>query len=205
MANTFVPIASLPLLPSPPSLGMEMAIQAAGVTWKVDARSFPLPTDTFITWQDQVADLVNSRVLTAGSGISINYAVPGQVIITSSGASGGPIFFNNYVVDVAVAGNNNNFNPGAWAGGLDRSGMRLTTSGGAPTITGIDTSAMLDGQTFQLMNLDTIETITLAHQSVLSSANNRFALPLNSDFSLLPGQCVEVVFETTTNRLRILT
>jgi hypothetical protein len=61
---------------------MRMPIQAAGVTYQVDARLFPLNVDTFVTWGSQAADLPNSKQIIAGGGIVFDTTtVPGQLII----------------------------------------------------------------------------------------------------------------------------
>lgn len=83
MANKFVPITDLPLLPGAPGLGQEMAIQASGVTYRVDARSFPLVTDMFVTWGGQTAALPGSRQIMQGTGIAIDTSTPGQIIINA--------------------------------------------------------------------------------------------------------------------------
>ncbi len=84
MANKFVPITDLPLLPGAPGLGQELAIQASGVTYRVDARSFPLVTDMFVTWGGQTAALPGSRQIMQGTGIAIDTSTPGQIIINAT-------------------------------------------------------------------------------------------------------------------------
>lgn len=84
-ANQFIPITDLPLLPGLPALGHFLPIQAAGVTYKVDARSFPSPNDTMLTWVSQTTDLPGSRMLTAGAGIAISFATPGVALIQATG------------------------------------------------------------------------------------------------------------------------
>lgn len=202
-ANQFIPISYLPVLPGAPTIDMAFPIEAAGVTYKVDARLMPLRTDTFVTWQDQLADLPFSRPLVAGAGITFNITATEFQIIAGGG---GPIIFNMKTVVSLGAATYNNWNGGDWAGGLSKSSLRITPGAGGISFTGIDTSAMTDGQTFQLMNYatDLADTITLVNQSGASTANNRFVLPFGADFTIQAGQNVFAVFETETNKLRIL-
>lgn len=72
MANTFVPITSLPILPGTPGVAEWLPIQAAGITYRVEARSFPLVTDSLLTWGGQQPSLPGSRQLIAGAGIQFN-------------------------------------------------------------------------------------------------------------------------------------
>lgn len=44
---------------------------------------------TYVTAEDETADLVDSRVLTAGTNITIDLTTPGQIIISSSGGGSG--------------------------------------------------------------------------------------------------------------------
>lgn len=204
MAATFVPISSLPVLGTTPGIGMSLAIQAAGVTYQVDARQFPLRTDTLLTWQSQAADLPNSKMLTAGLGISIALGVSGVATISASPFAGGSVLFNSKVVAAIPTASENDFNPVGWAQGLDMSAMRLTPAAGGSTLTGIDATAMVDGQTVQLFNQSTVDTILLLNQSGLSAAGNRFFLPLNADFPVLPGQVVLFIKDTDSGSLRVI-
>jgi hypothetical protein len=83
MANTFIPIMSLPVLPSDPGVDMWLPIQAGGSTYRVEARKFPLVTDALITWINQQASMPFSRELAAGPGMSIDLTDPTKVILSS--------------------------------------------------------------------------------------------------------------------------
>jgi len=203
MAQELLPISNLQNSTDALSGDEDIPLNIAGpTTRRVKSRLFALPTDPFVLFAPN-GSLTSSRVITAGGGIVFNYAVPGQLIISAASGGAGPIIYGNRVAVALGAASVNNLDPPGWDQGLDKNGMSVTPFAGGSTITGIDTSSMVDGQSFLMMNMSDVDTVTLAHESGLSSANNRFHLPLMSDLSVVPGQIVTVVFETTTNRLRV--
>ena len=72
------------------------------------------------------------------------------------------------------------------------------------TITGIDSGSAQDGDTFKLTNVGA-GTITFTHQDTGSSASNRIITPDGNNYSLTENKTIEVVWDETTDRWRILT
>jgi len=83
MAATFIPIMSLPVLPGSPGVDMWLPIQAGGITYRVDARKFPLGADALATWINQQANLPFSREIAAGPGMAIDLSDPSKIILSS--------------------------------------------------------------------------------------------------------------------------
>ena len=106
-----------------------------------------------------------------------------------------------------ASGDTNNW--GGLLTGTANNGMRhwARVSGNADntsTITGIDSGAAQDGDTFKLTNVDA-GTITLTHQDTGSSASNRIITPDGNNYSLTENKTIEIVWDETTDRWRILT
>jgi len=105
------------------------------------------------------------------------------------------------------AGNNND-----WAGLLTGSANNNTRhwarvagdGGGASVITGIDATAVQDGDTFELTNVSA-NNVTLGHQDANSVAANRFISPTAANYVLNADETVLVRYDSTTARWRILT
>ncbi len=104
------------------------------------------------------------------------------------------------------AGDNND-----WAGlltGSANNGMRhwarvTPDGGGTSVITGIDSTAAQDGDTFKLTNIGTVN-LTIGHQDAGSAASNRIISPTVADYVLAGTQSVELIWDATTDRWRIL-
>ena len=97
-----------------------------------------------------------------------------------------------------------------WAGlltGTNNNGMRhwARISGNATTsvITGIDSGAAQDGDSFTLTNVGS-ETIILSHQDTGSAAANRIITPTGRNFVLRENNTVEIRWDETTDRWRIV-
>lgn len=202
MAIDLTKISQLPPGAAPLTGNEQVPMVQAGGTVRMTSRDFVLPTDPLVVFA-AVGALTAARVLTQGSGVVFNTSVAGQFIISVVSAGGaGPIVYGNRISAVPGA-TEDDYNPTGWDQGLDKNGLSLTPPGGGTTISGIDTTAVVDGQAFQLANMSDTDTITLLHESVLSAANNRFHLPLLADMTLQVGQMVTIMYETDTNRLRV--
>lgn len=198
-SNTFIPITSLPILPGTPTVSMWLPIQAAGVTWRVDARSFPLVTDTLLTWNDQVASLPGSRMIEAGPGVSISYGTPGRAIISAS--TSGSIIVLNQSVSAALAGTEQDWNPTGWDGAVGKSRLIVDPSTSPGILGGLDASAAVDGQLIALMNDSAANSLRLINNDAGSLADNRFYCPGGANFTLVAMQCIFLMKRSTGWRL----
>jgi hypothetical protein len=189
MANTFVPITSLPSLPGAPALGMKMPIQAAGVTWKVDARQFVLPDDMLLTWSDQQSDLPGSRRVVNGPGISINVT---STELQISASSSGQIIVFDQTVDAALLAPIENWNPTGWDSGNAKNRLQVTPSA-TILLGGLDSSLAQDGQVVILLNESSAFNVRLAHDSAGSLAQNRFKTPGGATLAIIPNQAVQLM------------
>ena len=104
-----------------------------------------------------------------------------------------------------ASGNNNN-----WAGlltGSANNNMRhwARISGNATTsvITGIDATAVQDGDTFELTNVSA-NAIDIGHQDAASTAANRIISPTGATYQLGADETVLIRYDATTARWRLL-
>lgn len=80
---------------------------------------------------------------------------------------------------------------------------RLSSDATVRSITGIN-SGNTHGERHLLVNLNGSTAMTLAHDSASSTAGNRFYCPNSAAFSLLPNAAVEVVYDNTSSRWRVM-
>jgi len=104
-----------------------------------------------------------------------------------------------------ASGNNND-----WAGlltGTANNGMRhwARISGNATTsvLTGIDATAVQDGDTFELTNVSA-NAIDISHQDAASAAANRIISPSGATYVLAADETVLVRYDLATTRWRLL-
>ena len=81
---------------------------------------------------------------------------------------------------------------------------RLSPAGGGSTITGFDATAVQDGDTFKLTNIQGVDSVTLNHEDIASTAANRILSPTGANYVLGPGESCEIIYDATTARWRIL-
>ncbi len=103
------------------------------------------------------------------------------------------------------AGNTNN-----WTGLLTdavsaamRHWARISGNVVTSVLTGIDTTVVEDGDTFELTNISA-NAIDITHQDVASTAANRFITPTGVTYVLAADETVIVRYDTTTSRWRLL-
>lgn len=202
MINEFVKISALPPADLPLTGNEQIPMNQVGNTSKATSGDFVLPVDSIILYSD-IGRLTQygARVLTSGPGISISVAA--DHVIISASSSGGIIVFDLKILVNVPAGPTDDWNPTGWNEGAGISSLRMIPANGGSTLNGIDSSGMVDGQTVQMMNQSTVDSILLINESGTSALRNRFFLPLNADFNILPGQVVELIYDADTNRLRI--
>jgi len=136
-------------------------------------------------------------VVTNGSG-SIDISCP---TCGSGGGSGGTceagILIMPFVTD-NINGNQNNYQ---LSGTENQKNRRLTSVSGNITITGF-IAAGQDGVEHTLINVDSVDNITIPNQSASSSAINRVITSTGSDIVLAPNQGVDMVYDSTSQRWR---
>lgn len=99
------------------------------------------------------------------------------------------------------AGPTHNYAPAGWNANYRGIRQDMTASG---VITGL--VATSDGNRQRLGNITTTaaRTLTLNHEDVNSTAANRFNCPNQANYVLSPGEWVELVYENTAQRWRVL-
>lgn len=201
MSIELVPISQLPVLSSPITDGMRIAIEGAGVTYGAVARKLVLPADPLITAFDFTSSLPGSRFLEAGTGISfVDNGQGASFVISATGSGILPVY--NLDASATLTGTQEDFNGGDWDGGLNKSRFSLTL-GASPVLGGLDATQAVDGQVLVMLNDSTTDIFTITHDSGGSAAANRFLCPGAGDFVMVPLQAVLLLRKNS--RWRIIT
>lgn len=84
------------------------------------------------------------------------------------------------------------------------SSVLRTTLTGNQTITGIvpDDAGFPGGEIITILNVDTVDTLTIAHENASSTAANRFSLPGAVDVQIVPGGSFSLRYDGTSSRWR---
>lgn len=96
----------------------------------------------------------------------------------------------------AIAAQQNDYSPTSWSGADI---VRLTFTG-SQTITGFSATATAVAKIIQ--NIDTTDSMTIAHESASSSAANRVTCPNAVSLVIPPGGSVRIVYDATSTRWR---
>jgi hypothetical protein len=129
-----------------------------------------------------------------GTGVTaVDNPVTGCTDLTLPTNAGGTT-----ISPAALSSNTNNFSP---AGYSTASVIRVSAST-AVAITGLNDAVQANVRPV-LMNVGSF-TITLSHQSASSTTTNRFVCPGSVDYTIDPGETVELVRDTTSNRWRVV-
>lgn len=102
----------------------------------------------------------------------------------------------NTISPTAIAAGQNDYSPTSWSGADI---VRLTFTG-SQTITGFSATATAVAKILQ--NIDTVDTLTIAHESASSSAANRVTCPNATSLVIPPGGSVRLVYDATSTRWR---
>ncbi len=129
-----------------------------------------------------------------------------QVRIDSDGANAGldrihlqgRVSFGSLISPAALTANTNDWNP---TGLATASIIRISTDATPRTLSGI--VAGNAGDILWLTNINTATAITLAHD-VTSTAANRFFCPNNANYTLNPRASVQLFYDNTSARWRVL-
>lgn len=128
--------------------------------------------------------------ITAGGNVSVVGTVGASHFNISSAIYAGAI-------NTAVTGNTNNWLPANWS---NRAMFRATPSA-AWTITG---ATAVDSSRRTIFNVSSSNTLTLAHESASSVAANRFICPGNTNYVIQPNAAVDIWYDTTSQRWRVI-
>ncbi len=167
--------------------------------WVINAISLAAGTGSIA----DLSTLVIGGMTTSNPGITVTRrsALRSQGRFQQSGSVAYPP-----IVPAALASGNNN----DWAGLLTGSASNNTRfwariSGNATTsvLTGIDATAVQDGDTFELTNVSA-NTIDIAHQNVASAAANRIISPTGATYQIAQDETVLIRYDLTTTRWRLL-
>lgn len=104
------------------------------------------------------------------------------------------------------AGDNNNWG-GLLTGSANnnmREWARITGNATTSVITGIDSGAAQDGDSFTLTNIGA-ETILLSHQDTASTDVNRIITPDGQNYVLSENRSANIRYDATTERWRVIT
>ena len=137
------------------------------------------------------AESAGTTVADVSFGNSAAGGTSGGIDVLTGGLS-----FRSYTTEV-LAANTNNWAP-TDAG--TRFWFRISSSVGNLNLTGLTTG--WDGRLVVIHNVDTVDTITLTDEDVLSTAANRFALP--AALALPPDGCAILRYDGTSQRWRCL-
>lgn len=96
-----------------------------------------------------------------------------------------------------IVANQNDYNPT----GFSKAGVVRLDSDASRNITGFDAGAIVSRK--ELVNVGSFD-IVLKHQDAASSAANRIITPESVDRVLAPGESLEVYYDSTTTRWRVL-
>jgi hypothetical protein len=105
------------------------------------------------------------------------------------------LYLFNTTTPAAITGTNNNYAP---ASSANANRIRISSSGGATSITGLSIS-QLDGRRVTLYNT-AATTITLNHEDAGSTAANRFNLSSASNANITQFGSITLVYDGTTSR-----
>lgn len=100
-------------------------------------------------------------------------------------------------VNVAVSGNTDNWAPTNWS---NRTMFRVTPSAAA-TLTG---AAAVASSRRTIFNVSSFNTLTLANESSSSTAANRFICPSSTNYVIQPNAAVDIWYDTTSQRWRVI-
>lgn len=134
--------------------------------------------------------------LGSGNWTVVAYQKADGSALTATGNFTSAVFFNGVISPANLTSNTNDWNPTNLA---TSNTIRFSCNAGI-LISGI-TAPATDGKRLILENTGATNTCFLTSQDTNSSAANRFATA--GTFSVLPGESVEIVYDSTATRWRI--
>jgi hypothetical protein len=99
----------------------------------------------------------------------------------------------------AIAAQANNYDPTDFG---TAEIVRITLTG-SQTITGFAAPVAGENEHRIIINVDTVDVLTIAHESTSSTAANRVAGPNGEDVALGPGEICEILYDATSTRWRV--
>ena len=105
----------------------------------------------------------------------------------------------NVVTPPNLTAQQNNYNPT----GFGTCGLLRIIMNGDQTITGFVAPTSGNNERFLLVNVDTSDVLTLAHENASSTAANRLDLPQGNNLLIRPGESCIVQYDSSSSRWRI--
>jgi len=135
--------------------------------------------------------------VTAGTGISINYTNPLEPLISFNGSISGSFILDSVVSPAALVAATHN-----WiVAGLATANVIYATSTGNNDLTGIDSTGIVNGQTYFIYNIGVAGDIKIKNNNAGSLAANRIIT--NGDVNVKVGMGVILSYDTTASRWRV--
>lgn len=132
-----------------------------------------------------------------GSALTSAFKVTGRSVLRGS-VNLAPITASDLTADV-------NDYQGHGTGNSQRALLRVSTDDlGARVITGFDVAVSRVNDTIWVVNVGTVDNISLAHQNASSSAANRIISPTGANLVLGPNEGAMIWYDDTDSRWRIL-
>jgi len=108
------------------------------------------------------------------------------------------LYLRSIISPTAITGTNNNYSPTS----LATATVIRQDASGAATLTGL--VAQASGRSIILMNISATNTIVLNHDNAGSTAANRFFCPNNANLTIRTNGAVEIWYDTTSSRWRVV-
>lgn len=168
------------------------AFAAFNITSITDNTGWSQVGVTYLSGVGSFSDGGQISVSFSRSGDSGGITPGGDNTFTGSNSFNGEFVLNGSQSETLTATTNNL--------ALDATANRLEVDlTGDQTLNGLTGGS--DGRIVVVRNVDTSETLTLAHDDAGSTAANRFALPSDQAFSVLPGHSVAMQYSSSRWRL----
>lgn len=145
---------------------------------------------------DDITHQANTEIFQNSGGTrttftSVNTSLANRYVNFDGGVMFGSGCFNSM-----LAAGTNNLNP--WAG-LTGSCLLLDATG-AQTLTGLVPQVAAERQMLFIKNVDSADTITIAHESASSTASNRFDNTADGNLSLTAGTMIICIYAIVSSR-----
>lgn len=121
-------------------------------------------------------------------------------VVLGNGVANTPVPLSNapVAISAALAATENAFNPASW---LSATIATLTPFGGGSALNGMLSAGLSPAARIKtLLNTSLTDSITIAHESLSASANDRFRIPGGGSFIMSPESALTVYAHPGLNR-----